>query len=603
MSQDTQTPWLKGLVSADACRISGGGLQFFDIGDSSIRVVGFGCPQLKLPNKTLQTDHPSFDTELLRCWQARGYAFLDSLTGDFALVAWCKHKQQTLVAADRFSTHTIYWAQDAGRVAFATSPTEVDALLDRQGAISTQAIYAYLYFHVIPAPLSICQGVNRLDIGQGLQIERGQAQLVSHWVPTFDPGHSFSFSSSKARFFDGLKAGVAGAISGHEIEQVGCFLSGGTDSSTLAGILTEVGGRPAKTFSIVFEQKRFDERQYSQCAARHFGTDHTEHLLSPEETEQVIHLIAATYEQPFGNASAVPTYVCANAARERGVNHLLGGDGGDELFGGNTRYARTWVLSHYAKLPISLRRAFIEPLLLEGALSQQSMWALRKLRGYVSQAREALPDQFDSRFNLLNLLGAENILTSAFRADLSTHTGPDSPIGLQRDVWSRTDPEEALINQLLAYDFKFTLGDSDLPKVTRMCHAAGVSVAFPMLADEMVALAAQLPANQKLHRTRLRRFFRNALDGYLPEQILEKSKHGFGMPFGDWLQTQPNLNKLAFDALDSLVARGMVESSFVREIRTKLETGHASYYGTIIWVLMMLELWLRGSAFADARWS
>ncbi|MFK7964984.1 MAG: asparagine synthetase B [Burkholderiaceae bacterium] len=603
MRQGNQTPWLKGLVSAGACEVSGGGLQCFDFGDSTIRIVGFGCPQLKIAGTTLQPDNPSFGDELLRCWQVRGYEFLDSLAGDFALVAWCKAKQQTLVSADRFSTHAIYWAQDSGRVAFATSPTEVDALLDRRGAISSQSIYAYLYFHTIPAPLSICAGVNRLDIGQGLKIERGQALLVRHWEPTFEEHRPFSFADEKARFFDGLKAGVAGAISGHEADQVGCFLSGGTDSSTLAGILTEVGERPARTFSIVFEQEKFDERRYSQCAAKHFGTDHTEHLLLPEETEQVIHTIAASYEQPFGNASAVPTYVCARKARDQGVHHLLGGDGGDELFGGNTRYARTWMLSHYSKLPISLRQAMLEPLLLTGALSKQSMWALRKLRGYVSQAREPLPDQFDSRFNLLNLLGPENILTSAFCSEVATHSGPNSPIGLQRDVWSRADPEAALINQLLAYDFKFTLGDSDLPKVTRMCHAAGVSVAFPMLADEMVSLAAQLPANQKLHRTRLRRFFRDSLKGYLPDLILEKSKHGFGMPFGDWLQTQPNLNKLAFDALDSLVARGMVRASFVLNIRARLETGHASYYGTIIWVLMMLELWLRESPFADERWS
>lgn len=595
-------PSLKGVVSADGSQLSVSGLQSFDFAAQGNRLIGFGCPQLRVGGKTLQPNDPSFGDELLRCWQASGFALLEQLTGDFALVAWNSANQQTLVCTDRFSTHSLFWGQQGGQIAFATSPTAVDELLNRPPRLNSQAIYAYLYFHTIPAPLSICRDVTRLDIGQALQIERGQVKTVNYWVPSFGEDKFFSFDKQKVGFFDGLRTGVADSIKGHDARSVGCFLSGGTDSSTLAGILTEVSGQPAKSFSIVFEQEKFDERRYSQCAAKHFGTEHTEHLLTPEETEQVIHTIAASYEQPFGNASAVPTYVCAKVANDKGVRHLLGGDGGDELFGGNTRYARTWLLSHYTKLPPALRQAVLEPLLLTGALSKQSAWALRKLRGYVSQAREPLPDQFDSRFNLLNQLGVENLLTPAFHAEISTHEAPDSPIGLQRQVWSEVDGEAALINQLLAYDFKFTLGDSDLPKVTRMCHAAGVSVGFPMLADDLVMLAARLPANQKLHRTRLRRFFRDSLKGYLPDLILEKSKHGFGMPFGDWLQTQPNLNRLAFEALDALVERGMVRQVFVSEIRTKLQSGHASYYGTIIWVLMMLELWLQQSPFADVRW-
>ena len=209
-----------------------------------------------------------------------------------------------------------------------------------------------------------------------------------------------------------------------------------------------------------------------------------------------------------------------------------------------------------------------------------------------------MPDQIQGRYNLLNHFGRERVLGDALLAA----QGAFQPLDLEREVWSRTEEAEPL-NRLLAYDLKFTLGDSDLQKVTRMCHAAGVEVAFPMLADALVRHAAQLPAGEKLRRTQLRHFFRKSLRGFLPDEIIDKSKHGFGMPFGEWLLRQPRLAARADEALRSLAQRGLVRGAFIGELRERMGQGHAGYYGTMVWILMALELWLRESVFADVKWS
>ena len=157
------------------------------------------------------------------------------------------------------------------------------------------------------------------------------------------------------------------------------------------------------------------------------------------------------------------------------------------------------------------------------------------------------------------------------------------------------------INRLLEFDFKFTLADNDLPKVVRMCHTAGVDVAFPMLAAPVVDYSLRLPPSWKLKGRRLRPFFKDASRGFLPDEVIDKPKHGFGMPFGEWLMSQPSLQFRANDALSALVARGLVRREFVDELRTSLQGGEG-YYGTMVWVLMMLELWLRGSSVPDHRW-
>lgn len=524
---------------------------------------------------------------LVEAWRRHGPAMLERLDGEYLLALWEPAARRGLAATDRFSALPLYFGQRDGRFAFAMAPGRVCALLGMAAELDARALHAYVWFHEIPAPLSIHRGVARLDGGQAVRLEAGGAETFWHWQPRFDEHQPYDFATERAAFMGALRAGVAECTDGVPRERLGCFLSGGTDSSTIAGLATEVYGAPARTFSIGFDVSEYDESRFSRLASKHFGTEHTELILTPDEAERSIDVLARAYEQPFGNSSALPTHVCARLAREAGVQRMLGGDGGDELYGGNERYATQWLFSHYARLPGPLRHALLEPLLF-GPLKGTEFWPVRKARGYAEQARVPLPDRLGAKYNLLNRFGPANVFTD----ELLAGAGGFQPLDLEREVWARSEGAGQL-NRLLAYDFKFTLADNDLPKVTRMCHAAGVEVAFPMLTDTLVQHSLRLQPGQKLKGRKLRRFFRESLRGFLPDEIIDKEKHGFGMPFGEWILSQPRLAARAEDALGSLAGRGLIRAPFLDELRGAIHGGHAGYYGTMTWVLMMLELWLR----------
>jgi len=169
---------------------------------------------------------------------------------------------------------------------------------------------------------------------------------------------------------------------------------------------------------------------------------------------------------------------------------------------------------------------------------------------------------------------------------------PAAP-ALQMEQTYRSSNADSLINRMLALDFKYTLADNDLPKVVRSSELAGVEVRFPFLHDEIVAFSARLAPDLKLRRARLRYFFKKALQDFLPPEIIRKSKHGFGLPFGRWLQTHQPLRELAFDSLADLRTRHIVSAQFIDRLTGVHVKSHADYYGTMVWILMMLEQWLR----------
>jgi len=585
-------PWLEAcLDTGTPARFSAGGLQSFsheEPGGEGPRVAGFGRLRFREPELAGLARIRGEGAALLAAWRRHGEALPGQISGEHAALLWDPRERRGVALVDRFGSLPLYWGRRGSRVALASRPARVCALLGLPVELDPAALHAYAHFHVIPAPLSIHRSVSRLDIGQMLVIERGSARVLTHWQPSFQEEEPFDFVRERQAFLSALREGVAECTADVPRGRLGCFLSGGTDSSTIAGLACEVRGEPVKTFAIGFDVSAYDERRYSRLAAAHFGTDHTEHVLSVAETEAAIDRLARASEQPFGNASAVPTLVCAQIARQAGVMRLLGGDGGDELYGGNERYATQWLFSLYERLPAGARRHLLEPLLF-GPLGLMQAWPVRKARSYVEQARLPLPDRLGARYNLLNLFGADAVL-----GDLVLAAG-FQPLTLEREVWSRSQAGTQL-NRLLAYDFKFTLGDNDLPKVTRMCHAAGVEVAFPMLTESVAAHSLRLAPGEKLKRRQLRHFFRQALRGFLPDEILDKPKHGFGMPFGEWLLGQPRLSERAIDALLGLEDRGVLRAGFGHEVHRAVRLGHAGYYGTLVWVMMTLELWLRAQA-------
>jgi asparagine synthase (glutamine-hydrolysing) len=355
-------------------------------------------------------------------------------------------------------------------------------------------------------------------------------------------------------------------------------------------MLKAVRGDGPDVFSIGFDAAGYDEIEYASIAARHFGCRHHVYYVTPEDVIAAVPAIAGHYDQPFGNSSALAAYYCACRAREHGMRRLLAGDGGDELYGGNVRYAKQKVFAAYGAVP-SVLRAALEPLLLNDAARRVPL--VRKLASYVAQARVPMPDRTDT-YNLLVRHGIGNVFTPGFIAAI----GDDEPAQLQRQVYAESDGA-ALVDRMLAYDWRFTLADNDLPKVIGTATLAAIEVAFPLLDDRVVDFSLRLTAAQKVDRTTLRPWFKQALTGFLPIEVVQKKKHGFGLPFGPWLVRHAGLQRFARDAVGGLIERGLIlPSAMDRMFSPELER-FPGYYGELVWILMMLEHWLRAAA---PRW-
>ena len=529
-------------------------------------------PILRLGGGALPSGFESYEAAVAS-FGAQGAAA--AMRGPFA-VATALTGDRAFLAVDRFAGESLCWRVDGDQLRWGARADELGGT-----DIDAQAVYDYLFFHVIPSPRTIFRGVNRLPAGHYGLWQEGRMEVASYGRLSFRPQPSVEFEQQKSEFRRLLLAAVKDEL---EPGIPACFLSGGTDSSTIAGHIKQLAGE-VHTYSIGFDAQGYDEMEFARIAVKHFGAQHHEYYVTPADLVQHIAEVAGSYDQPFGNSSALPAYCCALRAREDGVTKLLAGDGGDELFGGNTRYALQKAYGIWAQVPAALRKGLIEPLL--AIPGGQHVALLRKGRSYVRDANIALPDRLQ-HYNLLLKLGADEVLTPAF----ANAVRPESVFEQQRDVWSLADADNDL-DRMLAYDWRYTLAESDLPKVRGTSQLAGVKVGYPMLDDALTDFSMRLPASYKLKGYRLRWFFKEALRDFLPPAIISKQKKGFGLPFGQWAIKHPALKALTAESLGSFGLRGVVRPEFVRKLLEEYLPAHPGYYGEMVWILMMLEQWLR----------
>jgi len=351
----------------------------------------------------------------------------------------------------------------------------------------------------------------------------------------------------------------------------------------VTGMLSEISETTAEAYSIGFSAEGYDEMEFARITAKHFGVRLNEYYVTPEDVVDALPIVAASYDEPFGNSSALPAYFCAKVAAENGVQRLLAGDGGDEFFAGNERYVKQDVFETYGKIPSSLRKGLIEPIInnLPAAIPLSN-----KARSYIEQANIPLPDRLQT-YNFLHRHSPEEI----FSEDFLIHTDINSPLAIQRHTYQQ--PKNAsTLNRMLYLDWQYTLADNDLRKVSHMCALAGVEVVYPMLDDNLVNFSCQIPSNWKIKDRDLRHFYKQSLTGWLPNATINKKKQGFGLPFGVWMETHKPLQEMAYDNLLKLKKRPYFKPEFIDHTIDLHRNQHAAYYGELIWILMVLEMWI-----------
>jgi asparagine synthase (glutamine-hydrolysing) len=348
------------------------------------------------------------------------------------------------------------------------------------------------------------------------------------------------------------------------------------------------------TFSIGFEEARFNELEYARISARAFQTSHHEYLVNAHDCAEAIPDMVRYFDEPFGNSSAIPTYFCARLAAQNGVKTLLAGDGGDELFGGNSRYLTDKVFAAYERIPSLMRRGVLEPLLRSIPIRKG---VVAKARSYVRRANLPQPERFFS-YNLLLDNPIEVIFEPDFVRSLNGHSVLDRP-----NLYYQQGPAEQHLDRLLYIDMKITLADNDLLKVTRMCELAGIRPRFPFLDRAVADCAGEIPAVLKVKGSQKRYLFKRAFRNLLPTEVIHKKKQGFGIPVSVWMKTDRRLQELTRDVLLSprTYQRGYIRRAFVEDLLRHHATDSTAFYGDMLWTFLALELWFR--EFADKPWA
>ena len=363
---------------------------------------------------------------MLRSYLTHGRQLPEHLQGSFAVAVIDARRRETLLAIDRIGVERLAFAPWPGGVVFSDSALAVSRLIAPAPRLRLQAIYDYLLLHMVPAPDTVFEGVRKLRPGTSAAIDATETKVAQYWTPTFHEGAAAAFDALKEE----LHRSLLDAVTRTEIdERTGAFLSGGLDSSSVAGMLTKATGRPSKTFSVGFGVESYDELSYARIANKRFGSFGREIHVTAADISDSFELIAAAYDEPFGNSSAVPTYCCAKTAASDGVSHLLAGDGGDEIFGGNERYVRQRIFELYQRIPMPLRKWLIEPV--TGLVDPESrIGPIRKLRSYIDQARIPMPERLES-WNFVYRHGADSILDPELRAAIDTQ----APLRNMKEVY------------------------------------------------------------------------------------------------------------------------------------------------------------------------
>jgi asparagine synthase (glutamine-hydrolysing) len=593
---DDQGTLERGPVGLGMRRLSiidvGGGHQPIANEDGSVWVVFNGeiynHPELR---ETLMARGHRFatrsDTEVIvHLYEDHGEDFVKHLNGMFAIALWDAAREKLILARDRMGEKPLYYATIEEQLLWGS---ELKCLLAHPAVprrLSLPALSRYLQLEYVPAPHSILEGVHKLPPAHLLVAERGETRVFPYWRLDLTPTPQ---APSEAEALEELKERLDVAVRRRLLSEVplGVFLSGGIDSSTIAALAARHAPGRLKTFSIGFEDPSFDESGHARAVARHLGTDHHEDILSPARLIDLVPDLTRLLDEPFGDASVMPTFMLSRFAREH-VTVALGGDGGDELFAGYPTYQAQKLATVYDALPGPLR-ALVGGAgrLVAGGLPVSTNnlsldFKLKKFTGALDAPALERHLQWLGSFSPADQAG---LLSAEVRASLAG----DDLYSEARAVWGASASNDA-IARYLHLDASTYLPDDILVKVDRASMATSLEVRAPFLDHTLVEFVAGLPSHYKLQGMTTKHLLKRAAADMLPGPILARPKKGFGIPVAKWFQGE--LRSMMLDVFSPARLReaGLFEVSAVQRLVKEHLDGTRDHRKPL-WTLFMFELW------------
>jgi asparagine synthase (glutamine-hydrolysing) len=521
------------------------------------------------------------DTEaILHAFEEFGENCLQKLRGMFAFAIWDFRSESLFIARDRVGKKPLFYTlTDNGDFVFGS---ELKTLLVHGGVkreVDLAALDAYLSFGYVPEEFCILKNVKKLLPGHFLTFRKGTVETHKYW--DFDLTATAE-TRSEIEWTDLLRNKILEAVELRLISEVplGAFLSGGVDSSTIVGVMSQLSSQPVKTFSIGFREDSFDELKYARIAAKHFDTEHHEFVVTPDLFDLVGEIVWQ-FDEPFADQSALPTYMLSKMARDH-VTVVLSGDGGDELFAGYSRYVIDRNRNGFARIPKVFREQVIQRA--SAALPHGSPG-----KNYLYNISLDPIDRYIDSVSAFNRPRKARLYSPGVAA---SRNGSGSAGEKLFAMYGNSLPETDPIARLLYLDSKTYLPGDILTKVDRMTMANSLEARVPLLDHELIELVAGMPSNLKMTGTETKHILKKAMEGIVPNEILYREKQGFGVPVGEWINDQLR-DRINDDLADPrTVERGYFDRKYIDTLLKEHSSGRRDH-SNAVWMLWMLELWFR----------
>lgn len=476
----------------------------------------------------------------------------------------------------------LYWLSTNEIQAVATDLRLLTNLPYVSAEINQESIYHHLNFSYIPTPYTIYKSIWKL--APGTKLDLTSKEVKRYWMPEYREELS---NMNEDQLISDLENEIVNTVSQYNnigSNDYGCFLSGGTDSSAITGILAKAAGENnLNAYSIGFNEEQFDELEYAEIAAKAFAIDHHTLRISSEDSISIIDDLVNSFDEPFGNSSAIPTFFCAKLANSSNRNIMIAGDGGDEIFGGNERYAKDYYFQKYYDLPAPVKAIGS---MLRLALGPIDSRFINRIKNFLYRGGLPNPERFYTDDSFASEY-FEQLLSPEFRKSISKSSSLDI---LHSHYSECKTPSE--LNKLMYIDLQMAISDNDLTKVNRSAKAAGVSVLYPYLSPDLIQYMGNIPPSYKVRGNDKRYLYKKAVVNILPGEILKKKKQGFGLPVGEWFKHDKKFKELLNDSLmsDKFKSRGYFNTDFIDNLLQRHQKNTWDYTQEL-WLLLMLELW------------
>jgi asparagine synthase (glutamine-hydrolysing) len=517
------------------------------------------------------------DTEtIVHAYEQYGEDFLNHLQGQFALALWDQKKEVLILARDRMGQLPLYYFRpDRNRIFFGS---ELKALLKHPAVpqqVDADSLDAYLAFKYIPEPQTIYTDVFKLPAAHKLVMTRSECRIERYWRAPFgneiEMGEVEALQRLDSLFTDAVRSRLISDV------PLGAFLSGGIDSSLVVAYMAANSSRPIQTFTIGFDQESHDERRYARQVADRFKTEHHEFVVTPEAAD-VIPRMAAAFDEPFADSSALPVYYLAQMTRQH-VTVALNGDGGDESFAGYRRYFAAAKFERYRKLPRVLRN-FV------GAMARVAAKSPLKNRASIRRL---------NRWRNLENASLGKIYQQAVEWPTTIRHELLSPEMLQRLKTPQNQVSEAVdgaigndtLNRIMQGDQQAYLPGDLLVKVDRMCMQHSLEGRSPFLDYRIVEFAASLSSRTKAPRFQSKFLLKKLLRKFFPQEFVERKKMGFGVPIATWFKNSPYLNDMLTQAAEK---SDFLDGKKVKHLQNEHHANLADH-SNALWAIVMLEAW------------